>query len=383
MVSVEQLIGDLLVRHNCVIIPAFGGFVAKQTSASIDYKNGIMTPPRKSLLFNRQLINNDGLLIAELAVSNAINYNQATDTVGSLVNTWNEKLRNGERITIDKIGFLFYDQEKNICFEQDRFFNLLLESYGLETVHFLSENDVQLAQKNTIERALRVEEDAPVQPAIVFNTEAISTNNGGTETRVIEHPVLQKNSKIWRYVAAACLLPIAFYSFWIPMKTPVLESGMVSMQDFNPFYKSTEGNYSQEKSLLKSPFEKYTTLEESVAALPNDITIYSYKYSEDLYIPIRLTNALPNAFNAELPEDDVDSPVSVSTYNLIIGCFGSEANAKNLVSILKSKGFSPQIVDISNGLYRVSIGAANSVNEMQKISQNAAAQGFEGWILKK
>ncbi|MEY3200216.1 MAG: hypothetical protein RJA13_2174, partial [Bacteroidota bacterium] len=58
MVSVEQLIGDLLVRHNCVIIPAFGGFVAKQTSASIDYKNGIMTPPRKSLLFNRQLINN-------------------------------------------------------------------------------------------------------------------------------------------------------------------------------------------------------------------------------------------------------------------------------------------------------------------------------------
>ena len=146
MVSVEQLIGDLLVRHNCVIIPAFGGFVAKQTSASIDYKNGIMTPPRKSLLFNRQLINNDGLLIAELAVSNAINYNQATDTVGSLVYTWNEKLRNGERITIDKIGFLFYDQEKNICFEQDRFFNLLLESYGLETVHFLSENDVQLAQ---------------------------------------------------------------------------------------------------------------------------------------------------------------------------------------------------------------------------------------------
>jgi hypothetical protein len=383
MVSVEQLIGDLLVRHNCVIIPAFGGFVAKQTSASIDYKNGIMTPPRKSLLFNRQLINNDGLLIAELAVSNAINYNQATDTVGSLVNTWNEKLRNGERITIDKIGFLFYDQEKNICFEQDRFFNLLLESYGLETVHFLSENDVQLAQKTTIERALSMEENNPVQPAIVFNTEAISTENGTSETRVIEHPALQKNSKIWRYVAAACLLPIAFYSFWLPMKTPVLESGMVSIQDFNLFYKSTDGNYSQEKISLKSPFEKYTTLEESVAALPNDIAIYSYKYSEDLYIPIRLTNALPNAINEELPEVKGESQVSVSTYNLIVGCFGSESNAKNLVSTLKSKGFSSQILDISNGLYRVSIGAANSVDEMQKISQTATAQGFEGWVLKK
>ena len=383
MVSVEQLIGDLLVRHNCVIIPAFGGFVAKQTSASIDYKNGIMTPPRKSLLFNRQLINNDGLLIAELAVSNAINYNQATDTVGSLVSTWNEKLRNGERITIDKIGFLFYDQEKNICFEQDRFFNLLLESYGLETVHFLSENDVQLAQKTTIERALNVEENNPLQPAIVFNTEAISTESSTTETRVIEHPALQKNTKIWRYVAAACLLPIAFYSFWIPMKTPVLESGMVSIHDFNPFYKSTVGNYSREKSSFKSPFEKYTTLEESVAALPNDIIIYSYKYSDDLYIPIRLTNALPNTTIEVLPEEAEKSHVSIATYNLIVGCFGSEANAKNLVSTLKSKGFSPQIVDISNGLYRVSIGTANSVDEMEKISQAATAQGFEGWILKK
>mgnify|MGYP003565138742 CR=1 FL=1 len=37
---IEQLIGDLLLRHNCVVVPAFGGFVAKQMSAVIDYKTG-------------------------------------------------------------------------------------------------------------------------------------------------------------------------------------------------------------------------------------------------------------------------------------------------------------------------------------------------------
>ena len=126
MVSVEELIGELLLRHNCVIIPSFGGFVAKQTGASIDYRNGVMSPPKKSLLFNRQLINNDGLLIAELAVSNGIDYNVSTKIVGDLVDAWNVQLRKGERISIDKVGFLFFDQEKNICFEQDRFFNLLL-----------------------------------------------------------------------------------------------------------------------------------------------------------------------------------------------------------------------------------------------------------------
>ena len=67
MVVIEHIIGELLLRHNCVIVPSFGGFVAKRASATIDYTTGVMQPPKKSILFNRQLINNDGLLIAECA----------------------------------------------------------------------------------------------------------------------------------------------------------------------------------------------------------------------------------------------------------------------------------------------------------------------------
>jgi len=152
MLIVEQLIGELLLRHNCVIVPSFGGFVAKKLSASIDFASGTMLPPRKSLLFNRQLINNDGLLVAEIAVRNKIGYEEAVDQLRLVVNNWEKSLSNGERITIDKVGFLFYDKEKNICFEQDRFFNLLLESYGLGKVHFLSEEDVHIAQKSVVQQ---------------------------------------------------------------------------------------------------------------------------------------------------------------------------------------------------------------------------------------
>ena len=74
MFTVEELIGNLLLRNNCVIVPSFGGFVAKQTSATIDYKNGVMLPPRKSVLFNRQLVNSDGLLVSEYASANKVIY---------------------------------------------------------------------------------------------------------------------------------------------------------------------------------------------------------------------------------------------------------------------------------------------------------------------
>jgi hypothetical protein len=51
MTSVEQLIGDLLLRHNCVIIPSFGGFVAKPVAAQIDYTKGDNGAPKKVVAF--------------------------------------------------------------------------------------------------------------------------------------------------------------------------------------------------------------------------------------------------------------------------------------------------------------------------------------------
>lgn len=384
MVSVEQLIGELLLRHNCVIIPSFGGFVAKQAPAVIDFKNGVMTPPRKSLLFNRQLINNDGLLIAELAVSNSIHYNEATEIVQQLVSKWSDQLRNGFRITIDKVGFLYFDAEKNICFEQDRFFNLLLESYGLGKVHFLTESDVQLAQKTTIERVVTSAEKTDRQPAILFDTEKIVAETVKTEeAEVIEHPAIRSKTKVWRYVAAACLLPIAFYSFWLPMRTNVLESGMISVKDFNPFYKSQAGTYDQKELDKPEIREKYTTLEESVANLPSDVAVFSYQYDEDLYIPVRLP-ANPTG-SEEIVEtvEAASSDQSSLRCQYIVGCFGSEENAKNLLAALKAQGIDGYICDESNGLKRISAGGSDSEAGLQALILEAGSKGFDGWILKK
>ncbi|MFA9210766.1 MAG: hypothetical protein ACEQR5_03000, partial [Moraxellaceae bacterium] len=154
MHTVEGLIGDLLLQHNCVIVPGFGGFVAQRVSAQIDMEKGIMLPPSKSILFNRQLINNDGLLITSYAARNKVTYPLAESTVEGAVVSWHDALKAGQRVSIDRVGIIFLDQERNICFEQDRYFNLLLESYGLGPVHFVSESDIQA--KETITKVQEV-----------------------------------------------------------------------------------------------------------------------------------------------------------------------------------------------------------------------------------
>jgi hypothetical protein len=62
MIPFEEVICQLILRHNCVVLPNFGGFVAKTVSAQIDFEKGIFQAPYKQLLFNRNLINDDGLV---------------------------------------------------------------------------------------------------------------------------------------------------------------------------------------------------------------------------------------------------------------------------------------------------------------------------------
>jgi len=379
MISVEQLIGDLLLRHNCVIVPTFGGFVANQNSAVIDYTSGVMSPPKKSLLFNRQLVNNDGLLLAEFAAHNNVAYDVSKSTIDASVHSWNELLKKGERVTLDRIGHLYFDQERNICFEQDRFFNLLLESYGLGKVHFITEEDVRIVAHQSSEK---IQAEEPMIKVIDFDHVELQATLDG-ETKIIEHPVLKEKTKVWRYIAAACLLPIAFYSFWIPVRTDVLESGMLSIKDFNPFYNSAEGKYSEQIFIVEKKEAPEETLEEMVSKLPSDVEVFSYPFDGDLYIPVKI-HGEPTIVISE-PIDATEIAVSTPTgnYNIIVGCFGNSNNAKNLVEKLKSEGFSAFIVDEVNGLSRVSIGNVNSTNAAIELSSKAKSLGYSGWVLNK
>ena len=73
-----EYISDLLFLHDCVIIPDFGGFICNYKSAYIDDESGLICPPSKDILFNRNLTHNDGLLVSWIAGKENISYEKAT-----------------------------------------------------------------------------------------------------------------------------------------------------------------------------------------------------------------------------------------------------------------------------------------------------------------
>jgi cell division septation protein DedD len=426
MTSVEQLIGNLLLRHNCVIIPSFGGFVARRISARVDYKSGTMLPPSKSILFNRQLLNNDGLLINEFASENEVSYDEATQELTTLVNQWQATLNEGGRIEIERVGNLYFDEERNICFEQDRFANLLLESFGLGSVHFVTEEDVRIAEQKITLQDATPKEETDTAKSVTMPADKVATSDKAVEktpntvekteenepTRIIPiskaTPVAENNdsnasegkaapaqeiapksrSKAWRYVAAACILPIAFYSVWIPVKTDVLESGMVSLSDFNPFHKRAEGTYKpvKQSSSVATDNKEGKSLSEKVAEIPEDIKVYTYEFSGDTYIKVALPEQPAAESISETPVENPSKETSTTfdpnTMHYVVGCFGDKTNADNLVAKLRANGLDASIVDVKGGLHRVSAGGTISEESYQTIKLKADAMGLNGWRLR-
>lgn len=376
MTRLEEIIPELLAQNNCVIVPGFGGFIAKVNPAKVDYERGIMYPPYKSVLFNRQLKNDDGLLTHSLAQRNSESYQTTTIEIADQVAEWNKTMISGGRLEIDRLGVFYRSEDGSIRFEQDRHFNLLLASYGLSNVRF-----TPVVSEEKAERVVQHEPEV-IQTAQLAEKEeeetktSVVVEESAVETKVID--IQRKKRPVLRYAAASVLLPIAFYSFWIPVKTDVLQSGVISLNDFNPFYKKQKGSYLvNEESLPKLPNSgNEINLSEEIDQLPEELKVYSYKFSPDKFIQVHLGEQKQTA------EDEKISVVGENSLNYIVGCFASKENADNLVLKLKENGLPAFIIDEHNGLHRVSAGAAFSEEKLSELQSEAEALGFKGWILK-
>lgn len=406
--QIESIIAELLLRNNCVVIPKFGGFIASQKAATIDFSKGTVLPPQKAILFNKQLINNDGLLCMTFAQANKLNYDLALEALDEKVNIWNAELAEGKRVSIENVGFLFLDNEKNICFEQDRFFNLLMDSFGMGQVSFQAEKTITAREIPVIE-AVAIKEEIQTEKAIEIESPIIelfpnliktsSTKEKDTQERpkTIRLDSKVSTKKILKYVAAAaCILPIAFYSVWIPMKTDVLESGIISVGDFNPFHKTEKGNYL--KGNFKTQFTVIPTtkdFDQEIKSLPQDVSTYSMEIDEEVFF-VKLKEENPvsdeiiedksNVIKSEITplekSEKIILPSKKGSIQVIVGSFSNQNNANDLIQKLKNSGFSASSSELENGLIRVSAGSTNSSTEANQLVKELEKIQISAWVLK-
>ena len=151
--SIEYYISQLLYKNDCVILMNFGGFVCSSISANLNKKTGILTPPNKSILFNPQLKDNDGLLINHIAQSEDISQEDSKINLLKFVEQSLKNLNKFKSCRFEEIGLFTLNSDKNIIFTQDLKTNYNLNSFGFQDI---INNKITRSNSEIIEESLKL-----------------------------------------------------------------------------------------------------------------------------------------------------------------------------------------------------------------------------------
>jgi nucleoid DNA-binding protein len=136
MQDINKYISGLLFIHDCVILPGFGGFVTNYHPAEHDENSHSFDPPKKDVLFNKNLTYNDGLLINYLAKNSGISYSEAKERIQDEVQrAWLQLDKNNE-VSFDGVGTFKYDKHRILHFEPINTENFLTDAYGMSSFRF-------------------------------------------------------------------------------------------------------------------------------------------------------------------------------------------------------------------------------------------------------
>ena len=107
----------LLTRHDCVIVPGLGAFIATETEAFIDFENGVIRPRRREISFNSSVVTDDGLLTHSIARHEEISYEEARRIVATLIERMISDLNGEGETSVGMVGRLLKDSEGLISFQ--------------------------------------------------------------------------------------------------------------------------------------------------------------------------------------------------------------------------------------------------------------------------
>ncbi len=107
----------LLRRHDCVIVPGIGAFLASRRPADFDEEKGLLTPPSRIIGFNASIANNDGMIANSIARRRKIGFEEASEIVLDATTLLRQTLGEGELVRIGRIGSLTQEPDGRMTFQ--------------------------------------------------------------------------------------------------------------------------------------------------------------------------------------------------------------------------------------------------------------------------
>ena len=345
-------ITELLLDHECVIVPEFGAFISKETPAVLDYVNNRLTPPSKEVRFNGQLITDDGLLIGYVARQQGISMTAAAKQVHDFAMQSLAVIEASGVLRLDGMGVLSRVTDRDYVFQLDEELNLFGDAFGL----------------------------TPLKLQPIYRRETYKQMEGMTVHDEVEeegpHHVNRYNYKWFR--AAAYSMMIAMVLVLLGWGADMSDSNLAS---WNPFF------YSSPNEFIAKHFNNEAREFVEVAKLPM-LELKAPVFKKDIY------NLEPRDFEVIKPKEvkpaEVKSaevqPADANFYYIIGASLRTEADGERCAKNFQKQGFEGAVALPMNEkgnvrvAYELVIGREAALRRLEiiKSEYNEAA-----WLLRK
>jgi len=316
LIHIDQIIRELLFVEDCVILPGFGAFVSNYKAAEIREETQTFIPPTKEIGFNIDLQDDDGLLVKRIADHAGIEHEEATRFVDDKVNDYKRRLRKGEKVSIEGVGYFIIHRNSDITFKAAVGVNFLVDSFGFSTFNFpVLEED----RKNFLSRGQLFRSPEPKVKEVLPGTKERKVTRGDSAVK-------------WAAVTIPAIL-------------------LLSLIPYNARISS---------SLFKHPA--------SLGPLPAlkdiapPITNSSITPADTFFFEMPVVNTekeIRKQAETELPDDQP----GLKKYPIIAGSFSSSHYARKLIDDLKGRGFQADQMTAPNGQVRVVAESHENLNQ--------------------
>lgn len=122
MNAIDRYIDRLLLNHDCVVVPGFGGFITHYEEADVDNaseEESVLFPPYRTVRFNQALTEDDGLLVHAYMTAHDTTYIAATQQMQLDLAQLMQALATEGCYTLENIGTLRQDLSGRITLETD------------------------------------------------------------------------------------------------------------------------------------------------------------------------------------------------------------------------------------------------------------------------
>lgn len=343
-------ISELLYTNDYVVVPGFGGFVSRPQLSHYSLNKEVLFPPAKTIVFNIQLKQNDGVLANWLKEKVNCDFILATKHIEEFSSHCKMLLDTKRRLEFEKLGLFYVDFEKNICFEPKADVNFLIDSFGLSSVTL---------------KELDIEEPVIIKPLI-------ETKDRFVKVEVTE-PVVVKKRNYKRIAALAIGIPVVGLALLFAVgqikSNANSYSNIFGFGNSNPNYIPVNYN-SNFKELEIQANPSYVVDASGYAG----ITLF-----EDKHIAVNISAVKTESHTVKHISHSIST---MGKFQVVMGCFSVESNARKMIKKLAAENIVAAISGTNaRGMHVVSCGGFDDKESAVALLQSIKSKHLSAWVM--